>query len=730
MKSKRDPETIHLASKGALALIISANVLLVAGIAASFTIYTLNYRNRINQQNVDQINTINASASRVANAFFTSQELRLDDEIYYINAMKLDAAGTVDILAKSNSNVKSHYELVATDYTGTAIGLKSDGTNETVAISYKSGYDSFNSVFTETDPGTSLITCTPEFTDYYTDMKSFAVYRHLNLTGGATYSHTLMLVYQSSDFADLLTSDSNKDYYKSLATVIVNSQGDYLFGSSTFQTDNLFKYFREYNNLDLDQKNALASDFQSGAQRTFYFKDYKGRDCIFVSAELAINKDWLAVSAVPLESYHNTTADLWLVIALVLLLLVLAIFDISWLFGANHRLQTAIAREKEAADAKTSFLSRMSHDIRTPLNVVIGNTLLAQREKNPPATTQYLEDINASGNFLLALVNDILDLNKVESGKMDLHPEPYSLRQLRNNLKAIIGPLATEKSQTFTITGCDSDQAYLLDPIRVEQVFFNILSNSVKFTPNGRSLSLVCETKPGENGDTLLVFTAKDDGKGMSKEFQKMMFEPFTQETVGGPKVQGTGLGLAIVHNLVSLMNGTIGVVSALNEGTTFTITLPAKTTATPKVEPQIVGTPLLVLKGKRVLVCEDNDLNANILMVLLKDKGLLVERAPDGEKGLEMFIDSAPNHYQAILMDMRMPVMDGLTATKKIRELARSDAKSIPIIAMTANAYDSDVQNCLDAGMNSHLAKPVDPAKIYSTLAHYLSLGNPDEKK
>jgi signal transduction histidine kinase/CheY-like chemotaxis protein len=727
MKDKERTKAFAFTNKVSLTFVVLVNALLVTGIVASFTIYTFNYRNRINQQNVDQINTINSSAARVASAFFTSQELRLDDEIFYIKSANLDATQTVDVLLKSNSNAKSHYELIARDKTGTAIGLKADGTNESVTVNYTTGYGNFGNVFTETDPGTSLITCTSEFTDGYTSLKSFAIYRHLTLDGGTAYSHTLMLVYQSSDFANLLSS--NKDY-ASLATVIVNNQGDYLFGSTGFYSDNLFKYFRDYNNLTLDDKNELATEFQNGTKRTFYFNDYKGRKCIFVSAELSINKDWLSVSVVPLESYHNTTTDLWLVVALTVLLLVLSLFDIGWLVGANRRLHVAMNLEKEAAEAKTSFLSRMSHDIRTPLNVVIGNTLLAQREDNPPATAQYLEDINASGKFLLALVNDILDLNKVESGKMELHPEAYSLRQLRDNLKAIIGPLATEKSQTFTIIGCDSEQAYLLDPIRIDQIFFNILSNSVKFTPNGRSLSLECAVKEAENHDTLLVFTAKDDGVGMSESFQKMMFEPFTQEATSGSKIQGTGLGLAIVHNLVTLMGGTIGVVSAPGAGTVFTITLPTKPTVSHKPEPVKVETPLLVLKGKRILVCEDNDLNANILIVLLKDKGLLVDRAVDGEKGLEMFIDSAPGYYQAILMDMRMPVMDGLTATKKIRELSRKDAKAIPIIAMTANAYDTDIQNCLDAGMNSHLSKPVDPAKIYSTLASYLETKSPDTPK
>jgi CheY-like chemotaxis protein len=283
--------------------------------------------------------------------------------------------------------------------------------------------------------------------------------------------------------------------------------------------------------------------------------------------------------------------------------------------------------------------------------------------------------------------------------------------------------LAEAKKINFSITGCDSDQSYDLDPVRLKQIFFNILSNSLKFTPDNGHISLVCNVSPKDKDCDNLIFKASDDGAGMSKEFQNHMYEAFSQEnrTITANN-SGTGLGLAIVFNLVKLMHGNIDLRSDIGEGTVFYITLPAKKTneAAPIVAEQT--TSLDVLKGRRALLFEDNDINAKIATTLLQDKGLSVDRAENGKIGVGMFIDQREFTYDVILMDMRMPVMDGVDATKAIRALSRNDAHLIPIIAMTANAYNSDVQVCLAAGMNAHLSKPIDPKIMYTTIADQIS--------
>jgi signal transduction histidine kinase/AmiR/NasT family two-component response regulator len=451
----------------------------------------------------------------------------------------------------------------------------------------------------------------------------------------------------------------------------------------------------------------------------FYLKDSQNRPCVFVYTPIP-ETQWFCISCVPLASFKNGTSDITYTLILFGLLVALLAFNVAWLLYSNHRFRIIAQREREASSAKTDFLSRMSHDIRTPLNVVIGSTVLAHREDNPPETQGYLENIDRRGRFLLSLVNDILDLNKVESGKMELYPVPYSLSQFCMNIQAIIKPLCQEKEIDFTIEGTEPGVSFLLDSVRFDQIFFNLLSNSVKFTPSGGHVALRYRVGAMPDGRAKLELDVIDDGVGMSKEFQGQMFESFSQEREGDTaKIEGTGLGLAIVKSLVNLMDGTISVESTLGQGTAFHLTIPAETAPDRNKAEDSGVIDAKSVKGKRVLLFEDNDVNAQIAMTLLEQEGVIVERASDGVEGLEKFTASAPRFYDAILMDLRMPRMDGFQAARAIRASGHDDAATIPIIAMTANAYDEDVRKCLEAGMNAHLSKPVDPVALFSKLAH-----------
>jgi CheY-like chemotaxis protein/nitrogen-specific signal transduction histidine kinase len=393
------------------------------------------------------------------------------------------------------------------------------------------------------------------------------------------------------------------------------------------------------------------------------------------------------------------------------------IFDVLWLRKTNAQLRQAAKEAKEAGDAKTDFLSRMSHDIRTPLNVINGSTILALKESNPPETDKYLKDIRNSGTFLLSLVNDILDLNKIGSGKLELHVEPYSLKAFGESMRSIVGNLCAEKGLEFDLSGCDEEQAYVLDPIRLKQIFFNILSNSAKFTNRGGKVSLACSVLPGEGDHVRLKFVAQDNGIGMSEEFQKKMFDPFTQENRNANVRQGTGLGLSIVKQLVDLMNGSLKVESKIDVGTRFEIEIPTTKAEQGLSAEESDAKYAEALKDKVVLVVEDNDINAQIAIALLKDKDIKTLRANDGVDAVEQVEKSALGSIDAILMDMRMPRLDGLGATKAIRGLDRPDAKTVPIIAMTANAFEDDIDHCLQAGMNAHLSKPIEPPLLYQAL-------------
>lgn len=396
------------------------------------------------------------------------------------------------------------------------------------------------------------------------------------------------------------------------------------------------------------------------------------------------------------------------------------------------KLNEAVEKAEEASKAKSDFLSRMSHDIRTPMNGIIGMTYIAKENKNPPKTDECLDKISTSSKFLLGLVNDILDMAKVESGSIELHPTPYNPDLFFSYLNSLIKPLCDQKNIRFVLTTKNVviDRYPLMDQLRINQVFFNLLSNAVKYTPEGGTISYELDEYMTEDNRLHMRAVVSDTGIGMSKEFiDKHLFKPFSQEDRREyrPKAEGgTGLGLAIVKSMLDLMNCTIEVSSELNKGTSYTIsgvfdTVLASDYAKSEAQKKTKEDYKDLLKGKRILVCEDHPLNQEIIRYILEEAGMIVSLADDGQTGLKMIKESGHFFYDAVLMDIRMPVMDGLEATKEIRELDREDTKTLPIIALTANAYEEEKEESKAAGMNAHLAKPIEPNLLYQTLGSLL---------
>ena len=407
-------------------------------------------------------------------------------------------------------------------------------------------------------------------------------------------------------------------------------------------------------------------------------------------------------------------------------------FDITNVYENEAKqkeaLQAALQQANAANQAKTDFLSRMSHDMRTPMNAIIGITALALDEINDPdAMVKNLSSISSASRFLLGLINDILDMTKIEDGAVELHLEPYDYEDFLENLRAMFGPLCKENGIEFIIEiGERQFYPVLMDKVRVNQIFFNVLSNAVKFTPEGGTIIYREEKVTIEGNKIYGVYSITDTGIGMSREFQKRLFEPFVQEdNEMTSSIQGTGLGLSITKRLLDLMGGSISIESQEGRGTKVIINLAGELASLQEEEEKEDDggeAHTEALKGKRVLLVEDHPLNTEIAKRLLEKKGLLVTSVENGKMALEHFGASELFFYDVILMDVRMPVMDGITAAKKIRELSRPDAGNIPIIAMTANAYTEDVQKTKDAGMDIHLAKPIEPERLYQTLAEQLA--------
>ncbi|MDD3205985.1 MAG: ATP-binding protein [Lachnospiraceae bacterium] len=384
-------------------------------------------------------------------------------------------------------------------------------------------------------------------------------------------------------------------------------------------------------------------------------------------------------------------------------------------------LKKAMASAQQANIAKTDFLSRMSHDLRTPMNAIIGLTALAKDEiTDAAAIDEYLDKINSAGNFLLGLVNDCLDIEKIASGKMELHPRPYHYDEFKNSIQTMFQPLCRQKNITFAFVEGNTGDTILADKVRFEQIFFNLLSNAVKFTPEGGKVEFIVTDEVRDQGILSADFTVRDNGCGMSEEFQRSgLFTPFEQEqNENTAQTQGTGLGLSIVKSIVDMMNGNLQIKSEQGKGTEIRVHLEL-----PLVSDAGQGENLLQKKcngsltGAHVLLVEDHPLNIEIAKKLLEKCKMVVTCAGNGEEALKIFNTSVLNYYQAILMDIRMPVMNGLDATKAIRELERVDAKTVPIIAMTANAFEEDVELTKEAGMNAHLSKPIEPQRLYETL-------------
>ena len=387
----------------------------------------------------------------------------------------------------------------------------------------------------------------------------------------------------------------------------------------------------------------------------------------------------------------------------------------------NEELENVAQKAESAAHAKSEFLSRMSHDIRTPMNAIIGLTHLAQEEENLQVVREYLHNIETSSDFLLGLINDILDMSKIENGELTLKEDTYTREEFMNSINTVIKPLMDKRELQFVFRMEANVECIRVDRLRYNQIFFNLLSNAAKFTPKGGIVEFTTEGLPARDDRVGIRFHIKDNGIGMSPEFLPHLYDPFSQERAkGGEDVKGTGLGLPIVKSLVDIMGGTISVQSELGKGTEFIVELYVPV-AEAETENQVSEIAMENLKGARILLVEDNDINIYVAQLILEKAGCLVEIAKDGKEAVEHFKESGINYYQAILMDVRMPIMSGIDATKAIRTLNREDAATIPIIAMTADAFEEERKKTLEAGMNYHLSKPINPRLLYKILSDFL---------
>ena len=393
----------------------------------------------------------------------------------------------------------------------------------------------------------------------------------------------------------------------------------------------------------------------------------------------------------------------------------------------NQALSDAVAAAETANRAKSTFLSNMSHDIRTPMNAIIGFTNIALHQDSVPEMHNCLKKIEESSDHLLSLLNDVLDISRIESGKVEFSPVPTNITAVTDSVIEIVKGMLLNRELNFEVHREPLQNPYVMtEPVRIREILVNILNNAVKFTKDGGTIRFDAGSRPGADAQHIVIcYRIKDTGIGMSEDFQKKLFDEFAQEENGvRTQYKGTGLGMPISKKYVELMGGTITVDSRKGVGTTFTVEIPMELTNAEKVEKTKPLVQHNDLKGIKVLLAEDNDLNAELATILLEDLGMTVTRAADGQEVVDLFAEHPAGTYDIILMDIMMPKMDGHQAAKAIRAMYadRPDAEEIPIIALSANAFSEDVQASLDAGMNGHVSKPLNMEEVTKVIERNLN--------
>lgn len=645
--------------------------------------------------------------------------------------------------------------------------------------------------------------------------------------------------------------------YPDVQISIINAYGDYILRSSMLKNTNFYEFLRSYNDISYPEIEDLKEKINvSETKGNFTFTNAQGEETLCGYSSHGYD-DWVVLGTIPLADLKYTEVQWSLLISPLFTFVALLVINIIFFQSMNRRLRNSLEKLETANSAKTRFLSSMSHDIRTPMNAIVGLTTIAEENIDDKARVRNcLKKITLASGHLLTLINDVLDISQVESGKFTINPVQFSIAQSSQELINIVYPQAEEKKLDCRVHLVNITQEYLFaDKLRLNQIWINILSNAVKYTPPGGSIDITLEEEPvaDDPSSIMLFFSAKDTGAGMSPEFVSTIFEPFTREKDSRiDKIQGSGLGMAITKQIVDLLGGTITVHSELGKGSEFRVTLrltrghsvkydklPADSNilligaeeigsstgrfirelggsysvlSVDKVEefvsshetcdfrmvlidrvmsdigcidiarlihekygeagPRIVisafdwtdietearsagvsdfiNRPVFKtvlmdkftewtegdvgrtrdgsesadetdLRGLRILVAEDNDINWEIISDLLASHEITAERAENGSECVSMLENAENGRYALILMDIQMPVMNGLEATKKIRALADGQKASIPILAMTANAFAEDVSDCIKAGMNSHIAKPVNLKILLSEIKKYV---------
>ncbi|MBQ6603363.1 MAG: response regulator [Eubacterium sp.] len=825
------------------ARIAFVNIVIMAGILVFVVLYSGYANKAVYRHQVESLVSTTVAMEHVTENYLQGEQNTCDIRAFYINSKKMTMEEAAQFIRDSHEirNASSH--LIYTDT------LKGISTRQNVSRpgDFSVSYEKIN-LFGDMEwiaPVGTAVNITRAYTNPMNGEQSLAFCNKITLWDEEEARERDALLVRVIPLSDLEGKwVFPQEEFKNAEFTMIDAGGDYIIKGRSFKNNNFLEFYKSYNSMEPSQMDELKNGLMTGTG-SFTMTDSRGRDCVLAHTPITATGGWVLLGFVPSDNLQRDTQD-WLLTGVVTLgLLALFIIDVLHMRAFNKRYRL-LAQEAEAASkAKTDFLSTMSHDIRTPMNAIMGLTTIAEKNiGDTESVKDNLRKISLASNHLLTLINDILDISKVESGKLNLSPLTFSIVDTVENLVNISQPMIKEKNIDFSFRINRMEKEYLYaDQLRLNQIYINILSNAVKYTEPGGSVSVdLRETESSLPGCVRLIYVVADTGIGMSPEFMEKMYEPFSRQTDSRVNtIQGTGLGLAITKQMVDLMNGTIDCRSEQGKGTTFTIVLdiPAADrqaddmrlehidvlivdddrllleTAADTLEslgvnaetaedgltalgmirhrqesgsqygvvildwkmPGMDGVetvrrirsevgesiPILLisaydwsdiedtakeagangfiskplfrsklydkinellgteaksaepeddysdLAGMSILVAEDNDINWEIISAMLGMFGIMTERAEYGQICVDKIKEAEQGKYALVFMDIQMPVMNGLDATRTIRSLDDPRASSIPIIAMTADAFSENVTECLNAGMNGHIAKPVD---------------------
>ena len=823
--------------------VIIANVIIIASILIFVVLYSGFTNRESNQRQIEYFENTTVTMEQVTGNYLEGEQRVCDVWARYINTQNLTMEEATEYIRNSHVLANTSAHLIFLD---TLTGLSTrpkQGTTDDYDVSYER-VNILNNMNWGDEIGTS-INITRTYTNPMNGEQSLAFCNTIKLydqESNKDRDAILLRIIPISELEKKWVFPQTEFGNAELA--MIDADGDYILKGYSFKNSNFFEFYNSYNKTDPESEKQLFERITSSTGTASMINSH-GQECILSFVPVDATSGWTLLGFVPATDLHVDKED-WLLFGVVSVgLLILFLCDLAYMLFLNKRLQVT-AREAESANkAKTDFLSTMSHDIRTPMNAIIGLTTIAEKNLGDvESTEESLRKISLASNHLLTLINDILDISKVESGKLKLSPLTFSIVETVENLVNISQPMIKEKNLEFSFHINQMEKEYLYtDQLRLNQVYINILSNAIKYTePGGRISVDLFEEKSPTPGCIRLIYVVADTGIGMSKEFIETMYQPFSRQVDSRVNsIQGTGLGLAITKQMVELMGGSIECQSEQGEGTTFTVVLDipvadrqredmkldpvdvlivdddevmletsadtleslgasveqaqSGTEALDMIEkkhisgkdydvvivdwkmPEIDGLetinrirseidtniPVLLisaydwsdiedkakeagaigfvskplfrstlydkinsligkesksvepeddysdLQGMNILVAEDNDINWEIISAMLSMFGINTTRAENGRVCVDMISEAEKGSYELIFMDVQMPEMNGLDATRTIRKLEDSWASSIPIVAMTADAFSENVTECLNAGMNGHIAKPVD---------------------